>query len=1601
MPLETDLSVSPYFDDYNEKKDYYKILFRPGVAVQARELNQLQTMLQKQVERFGDNIFKRGTIVDGCNFQFYSSYPYIKINDLQKDGLTASPALYKGYFVKSVNTQIGITAFIKDFQDGFESTSPDLKTLYVNYVNGGTDGNTHAFVAGEVISVFDPSYPVFGVKTNNGGIAFSNNDTVVFASALVVNVSSGTFTNTEYLYQPITGANVQIIGIDTTTLSETGQVILKIKPRTVDLANALANSAAWTIANAESIRNAGSTVTASVEGIIGAGADAVITTDSVGKIIDVAMTSLGSGYSTLPHVTVKSADNSTGIALIDLAPRNYLANLQISALGGSVGNGYAFGVSEGVIYQKGYFSRVEPQTVIVEKYSQTPNAVAVGFDTREDIIDSNIDTSLLDNALGTENENAPGANRMQLTPELVVMSSEAAAANDNFFTLAEWAEGRPYRQNQSTAYNKINDEMARRTADESGNYVLNKFLVTTRSPANTLAEGKVFTVVVDPGLAYIDGYRVQTVTNYMVDIEKGLDVATTNNQSITLDYENYIIITDVAGVFQYSTGDTIDLYTAGTYTYLSNTAAIVTGTISAPAGATKIGTARIRSMIYIDGTPGLSGVGGARYKLYLFDVSLYAGKSSSQIAQVFYNGTNKGVASVAQAVVGGTSGSSIGPVNPHKDRLLFPAGVYSLKSSANNFYTYRTIDQGLTVSNTAGTIVKDISSIANEYFPYSSNVADSDLKQLYVVPIDIDLTAYDYAAGIGAVTSGQANVTGSGTTFLKDFVVGDYVYLAPNTTSSFVSRVSNVVNNTLMTLSTNATYTNTSHTRVYRHFPITAPINLGFRAPGQIGHAANVDTNGNILTIQFKHANGQNMTFDASSSGAGVALGVNIERRNVTPVTKTATRSKFVKICIANNTTGYMDSTGISQGTVATTSSSNAVVGTATFFSADFDPGERVAVVTKISTDTVAANGSIDYKYITNYYTVGTITDNTHLTFTTTVALHSTYPNVVEQKLTKIGNLNGPWCLGVPDAFRLRAVYVGNSSVSTSSPNIVNDFYIDHNQNANYYDLSFLYKKNKATTTLDSRDWLLVQFDYGDTASSGFLNTVSYTNESDPDIVSTNDGLPLSNLTTFYNTFEIPEVYTKRGEYYDLTGTFDFRPRVENTATPGASAGAAPINPVYSVSFGDTTDPGNDLKFPVPQSVFKTKIDMYLGRTDGVFVDRSGRVFVTKGVPARDQSEAYPPETPYNAMLLNNIVVKPYPNISKSSSADFAQIVNRRIANENLANRRVKDRILQTPLTQREIEIEQPTGYSMAEIGQIDRRVKDLEYYVALSLLESDMKDRVIPSSIDSTVNRFKYGFFVDDFSTENFSDKENPSYAASVEDDDVVPEREIWTVTHVPDPVTCDYIDYLIVGQDNATVAANVVEPNCQPTTVVANNWIVRKEISTKATVKGKEELDIVNIKMASVPAPVTLYAHFYSGADLLQIYQGNTLILQSNSAVVLTTADKTKMQSNAVPSAWFKGITFKNFTLQADARGEAVRDSFKVSWTHNPANGLDYTIKVKKYTSIWRYAIEYPINSNTVSCNTGGPGGGNTGGNTPGPVVYHGTMVVVPPKLDITYFP
>ena len=450
MPIQTDLSVSPYFDDYNENRDYYKVLFRPGVAVQTRELNQLQTMLQKQIERFGDNIFKRGTIVDGCDISFYSDYPYVKIKDNQTDGAPVNVNQFIGYYVKNEANVAPLVAAIQTVIDGYESRSPDLKTLYIRYVNsgyanvGGVETEQQAFSANQTLTVYDPDSVIEAVTSYNDSAGFSNTDSVVFLSAIAIQNSTGgtSFTNNFYPQDYISDgtANVQVVSVDTTTNTEV--VILRVKPRAVDLK--AANSDLWTLTVNNNIQSSNATPSdvARITKIIGSGATGLLKTGAAGEVDSITVTAKGSGYTVLPTVSIASPGaTTTQIATANLVPQTYLTKITIApeAITTSpVGSGYAMSVGKGVIYQKGYFSRVNEHLVIVDKYANTPDAVSVGFDTTEEIINSNQDTSLLDNATGEPNATAPGANRLKLTPALVVKTKAEADANTSFLSVAEF-----------------------------------------------------------------------------------------------------------------------------------------------------------------------------------------------------------------------------------------------------------------------------------------------------------------------------------------------------------------------------------------------------------------------------------------------------------------------------------------------------------------------------------------------------------------------------------------------------------------------------------------------------------------------------------------------------------------------------------------------------------------------------------------------------------------------------------------------------------------------------------------------------------------------------------------------------------------------------------------------------------------------------------------------------------------------------------------------------------------------------------------------------------------------------------------------------------
>ena len=80
MAQKTDLNINPYYDDFDENKNFYKVLFKAGKPVQVRELTTLQSILQNQVESFGSNIFKEGSIVIPGSLTFDGQYSAVKLN---------------------------------------------------------------------------------------------------------------------------------------------------------------------------------------------------------------------------------------------------------------------------------------------------------------------------------------------------------------------------------------------------------------------------------------------------------------------------------------------------------------------------------------------------------------------------------------------------------------------------------------------------------------------------------------------------------------------------------------------------------------------------------------------------------------------------------------------------------------------------------------------------------------------------------------------------------------------------------------------------------------------------------------------------------------------------------------------------------------------------------------------------------------------------------------------------------------------------------------------------------------------------------------------------------------------------------------------------------------------------------------------------------------------------------------------------------------------------------------------------------------------------------------------------------------------------------
>jgi len=140
------VNVRPYFDDFDKTKGFHKILFVPGNPVQARELTQIQTILQEQVKRHGDHIFKNGTVVIPGHIFYDSDVKFIRLDSSYN---SVNAETFSSFLIGKTITgsSSGVSAIILHVES---STASDPTTIFVKYVS--SNGDVSEFTNSEVLT---------------------------------------------------------------------------------------------------------------------------------------------------------------------------------------------------------------------------------------------------------------------------------------------------------------------------------------------------------------------------------------------------------------------------------------------------------------------------------------------------------------------------------------------------------------------------------------------------------------------------------------------------------------------------------------------------------------------------------------------------------------------------------------------------------------------------------------------------------------------------------------------------------------------------------------------------------------------------------------------------------------------------------------------------------------------------------------------------------------------------------------------------------------------------------------------------------------------------------------------------------------------------------------------------------------------------------------------------------------------------------------------------------------------------------------------------------------------------------------------------------
>jgi hypothetical protein len=281
---------------------------------------------------------------------------------------------------------------------------------------------------------------------------------------------------------------------------------------------------------------------------------------------------------------------------------------QIFAIGG-INEAKIFSVNEGVFYYEGLFVKTLPQTIALSKYTSANVSLRVGFDVVESVVSSSSDTSLLDPALGSSNYQAPGADRVKV--DLILNTRSIDSEDDELFIeLVRIESSDITKEYKYPIYSVLEESLARRTYDESGNYTVKQFQI---SLDNNEANSTKLDITLSPGKAYVYGYEFETNSPTTLTVDKPRITSNTQNRRISAEYGNFIYTTDHYGSFPIYNLTTVDVHCVP----LANIDTSTTATIA----NTKIGTARIKSVEF-DSSTDISDSSTYTYRTFVFDMNI-------------------------------------------------------------------------------------------------------------------------------------------------------------------------------------------------------------------------------------------------------------------------------------------------------------------------------------------------------------------------------------------------------------------------------------------------------------------------------------------------------------------------------------------------------------------------------------------------------------------------------------------------------------------------------------------------------------------------------------------------------------------------------------------------------------------------------------------------------------------------------------------------------------------------------------------------------------------------------------------------------------------